>query len=57
MVPPDMVVLGPGDGLPVLPDAEIALIKARTALPRAAGVLADYVLNALDRQRGHASTG
>jgi DNA-binding transcriptional LysR family regulator len=51
MVPTDMVVLGAGDGLPLLPDAEIALIKARTALPRAAGVLADFVLHALDRQR------
>jgi DNA-binding transcriptional LysR family regulator len=51
MVPADMVVLGAGDGLPPLPDAEIALIRSRTALPRAAGLLADTVLRELDRQR------
>jgi DNA-binding transcriptional LysR family regulator len=50
MLPPDMVVLGREWGLPALPDAEIALISAG-ALPRAAALLADYVLGALDRER------
>lgn len=52
MAPSDMVILGGEDGLPVLPDAEIALIRARTALPRAAALLGDFVLHALDRRRG-----
>jgi DNA-binding transcriptional LysR family regulator len=51
MVPDDLTVLGEADGLPPLPDAEIALITARSALPRAARLLADHVLAALDRQR------
>jgi DNA-binding transcriptional LysR family regulator len=61
MLPPDMVVLGPEWGLPQLPDAEIALIRAKAALPQAAALLGDYVLSALDRARstrpGHVSAG
>jgi DNA-binding transcriptional LysR family regulator len=53
MLPSDMVVLGPEWGLPELPDAEIALIRARAALPKAAALLGDYVLGALDRSRAH----
>jgi DNA-binding transcriptional LysR family regulator len=53
MTPPDVVVLGPETGLPPLPDAEIALIRARAALPRAAGLLGDFILSSLDRARAH----
>lgn len=57
MVPDDLTVLGEADGLPALPDAEIALITARSALPRAARLLADHVLSALDRRRSHHHPG
>lgn len=50
MTPPDLVVLGPAHGLPDLADAEIALLKARTAVPVAAHRLAEVVLTALDRR-------
>lgn len=53
MAPDDLTVLGEAEGLPSLPDAEIALITAKTALPRAARLLADHVLAALDRRRPH----
>ena len=50
MTPNDLVVLGEAHGLPVLADAEIALLKARTAVPTAAHRLADFILSALDRR-------
>jgi len=51
MTLPEMAVLGEAAGLPALPDAEIALIKAKAGLPRAAGLLGDFILSALDRSR------
>lgn len=51
MVPPDLTVLGDAQGLPPLPDAEIALLKARTAVPVAAEALAEFILTALDRRQ------
>ena len=51
MAPPDLVQLGPETGLPPLPDAEIALVKARGAVPRAAELLGEHILAALDRRR------
>lgn len=53
MVPPGIEVLSEAEGLPALPDTEIALIKARTALPRAAQRLSEAILAALDRSRVH----
>lgn len=50
MAPPDLAVLGDAEGLPRLPDAEIALLRSRTAVPTAAARLAEYVLAALDRR-------
>lgn len=50
MIPPDLKVLGPAEGLPQLEDAEIALLKARTAIPMAADRLAEFILGALDRR-------
>ena len=55
MTPNDLVVLGEAEGLPVLADAEIALLKARTAVPTAAHRLADFILSALDQR--HVATG
>ena len=55
MTPNDLVVLGEAHGLPVLADAEIALLKARTAVPTAAHRLADFILSALDQR--HVATG
>ena len=49
MVPPDLVRLGPAEGLPSLADTEIALMRASTAIPRAAERLADVILASLDR--------
>lgn len=49
MTPADLVVLGAEEGLPLLPDAEIALLRAPTAVPPAAERLADFVLSSLDR--------
>lgn len=50
MIPPDLKVLGAAEGLPQLEDAEIALLKARTAIPVAADRLAQFILDALDRR-------
>jgi DNA-binding transcriptional LysR family regulator len=49
MAPADLVRLGEADGLPDLADAEIALMRAPTATPRAAERLAEFVLQSLDR--------
>ena len=49
MTPPDLSILGPDCGLPALADAEIALLRARTGVPRAAERLAEFMLSALDR--------
>ncbi len=57
MVPPDMIELGDADGLPPLPDAEIALIRAKAARPRAANLLGDIILAALDRRRAGVQPG
>ena len=51
MTPNDLVVLGEAHGLPALADAEIALLKARTAVPTAAHRLADVILSALDQRQ------
>jgi DNA-binding transcriptional LysR family regulator len=50
MVPADLLILPEGE-LPSVPDAEIALVKARAALPRAAQLLGEFILAALDRRR------
>ncbi len=50
MVPADLIVLWETEGLPVLPDPEIALLRSRTAVPAAATRLSEYVLTALDRR-------
>ena len=50
MAPPDVKVLGPESGLPMLPDTEIALMKASTGTPRAADALAEHILDSLDRR-------
>lgn len=50
MAPPDLAVLGPEVGLPPVPDAEIALLRARTAIPPAADQLAQFILSTLDRR-------
>lgn len=50
MAPADLAILGEAEGLPHLPDAEIALLRARTAVPTAATRLGEYVLSALDRR-------
>ena len=50
MVPPDLVRLGPKQGLPALADTEIALMRASTAVPMAAERLAEFILTSLDRQ-------
>jgi len=55
MTPPDLAVLGPESGLPPLADAEIALMRATTAVPPAAERLADFILSSLDRRHAMAS--
>lgn len=50
MVPADLIELDARTGLPPLPDAEIALIRAGRVLPVAAERLAAFVLAALDRE-------
>ena len=52
MAPRDLDTLGPDSGLPALEDTEIALMKAPGSLSRAAERLGQYVLEALDRERG-----
>jgi DNA-binding transcriptional LysR family regulator len=56
MAPPDLAILGEASGLPRLPDAEIALLRPRTAIPTAAEKLAEYVLTALDRRHSAPAT-
>ncbi|WP_340645902.1 LysR substrate-binding domain-containing protein [Phenylobacterium sp.] len=55
MIPPDLKVLGAAEGLPRLEDAEVALLKARTASPLAAERLGMFILGSLDRR--HALAG
>ncbi|WP_334165301.1 LysR substrate-binding domain-containing protein [Phenylobacterium sp.] len=55
MTPPDLALLGPESGLPALADAEIALMRATTAVPPAAERLAGFILSSLDRR--HAMAG
>ncbi len=52
MVPPDLTVLS--GALPALADAEIALLKASTAIPPAAERLAEFILTSLDRRESAA---
>lgn len=52
MVPGDLAIIEPASALPHLPDAEIALLKARTAIPTAAETLSRFVRAALDRREG-----
>ena len=56
MAPPDLARLGPECGLPPLADAEIALMRAATAVPPAAERLAEFILSSLDRRHA-ASVG
>lgn len=51
MAPPDLVRLGPAEGLPPLEDSEIALMRARTVMPRAAERLGEFILASLDRAK------
>jgi DNA-binding transcriptional LysR family regulator len=48
MVPAGLKVLGEEQGLPSLPDTEIALYRAPGRLPRAAELLAEYIAHALE---------
>ncbi|WP_411289307.1 LysR substrate-binding domain-containing protein [Phenylobacterium sp.] len=50
MTPADLTILGAEHGLPTLADAEIALLRAPTAVPPAAERLAEFVLTSLDRR-------
>ena len=54
MAPPDLVRLGARHGLPELPDTEIAMMRATTAVPQAAERLAEFILVSLDRQHTQA---
>lgn len=57
MIPPDLKVLGEAEGLPPLEDAEIALLKSRTAVPLAADRLAEFILSSLDRRHALVDVG
>lgn len=57
MTPPDLLVLGEAEGLPALADAEVALLKARTAVPVAANRLGDFILSSLDRRHAMLAEG
>ena len=57
MVPPDLKVLDEAIGLPHLEDAEIALLKSRTATPLAANRLGEFVLSSLDRRHSLVAEG
>ncbi|MBP7650326.1 MAG: LysR family transcriptional regulator [Phenylobacterium sp.] len=57
MIPPDLKVLGEAEGLPHLEDAEIALLKSRTAVPLAADRLAEFILSSLDRRHALVDVG
>jgi DNA-binding transcriptional LysR family regulator len=54
MAPSDLARLGPAQGLPDLPDTEIALMRAPTAVPPAAERLAAFILASLDKQHQRA---
>ncbi|MFN9926674.1 MAG: LysR substrate-binding domain-containing protein [Phenylobacterium sp.] len=54
MAPSDLARLGPAQGLPDLPDTEIALMRAPTAVPAAAEKLAAFILASLDKQHQRA---
>ena len=53
MMPPDLARLGVPQGLPALQDAEIALMRASTAVAPAAERLAEFILSSLDRRHRH----
>jgi DNA-binding transcriptional LysR family regulator len=55
MAPSDLARLGPAQGLPDLPDTEIALMRAATAVPPAAERLAAFILASLDKQHQRAT--
>lgn len=55
MTPSDLAVLSPEAGLPPLPDTEIALMRAATAVPRAAERLAEFILASLDKRHAMAA--
>lgn len=48
MVSPGLVLVGPDQGLPALPDTEIVLYRAPGALSRAAEILAEHVVHSLE---------
>lgn len=50
MVPPTLVTLGAEDGLPLLDDTEIALIKAPGTLSRPAERLSEHIVHSLERE-------
>lgn len=52
MVPADLAIIGEAAGLPDLAEAEVALLKARTAISSAAERLSGDILSALDRRHG-----
>jgi hypothetical protein len=49
MAPPDLRLLGPAEGFPLLEDTEIALLKASgRPLPISAERLADHIIRSLE---------
>jgi hypothetical protein len=52
MVPGDLAIIGEAAGLPDLAEAEVALLKARSAISSAAERLSADILSALDRRHG-----
>ena len=50
MVPSTLVALGPEDGLPLLDDTEIALLKAPGTLSRPAERLGEHIVHSLERE-------
>lgn len=50
MVPSTLVALGPEDGLPLLDDTEIALLKAPGTLSRPAERLSEHIVHSLERE-------
>ena len=55
MVPSDLAIIGEAAGLPDLAEAEVALLKARTAMTSAAERLSGDILSALDRRHAQAT--
>jgi DNA-binding transcriptional LysR family regulator len=55
MVPPGLILLGEEHGLPSLPDTEIVLYRAPGALSRAAELLAEHMVHALETPGGTGS--